>query len=89
MTTARLQKQIAAANRARRWDEAIDLADRYRLAVSAHRSAAAGISQKVSGSPSFGGLCASALADYERCRLELLEIESAMGRNRQARGLPY
>lgn len=89
MTTARLQKQIAAANAARRAEEAIILADRYRIAVAAHRSAAYGIAQKVTGSPSFGSLDDSALAEYERCRIELLEIEEEMRKARKAIGLAY
>jgi hypothetical protein len=76
MTTARIKKQNAA-------EAAINLAERYRLAVAAHRSAAAGIAYKISQSPQFGAISASSLEEYERCRLELLEAEAEL--NRQQR----
>jgi len=73
MTTQSQKKKITAS-------EARALAERYRLAVAAHRSAAAGIAYKISQSPQFGAICASSLEEYERCRLELLEAEAELNR---------
>jgi hypothetical protein len=73
MTTQSQKKKITAS-------EAFALAERYRLAVAAHRRAAAGIAYKVSQSPQFGAIQASSLEEYERCRLELLEAEAELNR---------
>ena len=96
MTTAALKKkiadnearaaaQIARVNARAAANEAFVLAERYRLAVAAHRAAAAGIAYKISQSPQFGAISASSLEEYERCRLELLEAEAEMSRSRQQR----
>lgn len=76
MTTAAHKNKITAR-------EAFALAERYRLAVAAHRAAAAGIAYKISQSPQFGAISASSLEEYERSRVELLEAEAEMSRARQ------
>ena len=81
MKTESLKKKITAS-------EALALAERYRLAVAAHRAAAAGIAYKISQSQQFGAISASSLEEYERCRLNLLEAEAEMSRSRQQRAYP-
>ena len=54
------------------------LIERYRQAVSAHREAVSSITYKVSGGPRFGAISEGMLADYERTRTALLEIETEL-----------
>jgi hypothetical protein len=59
------------------------LMERHRLAVAAHREAVAGITYKVSQSPSFGELSENCLERYERTRIELLEVETELSNCRR------
>jgi len=58
------------------------LLDRYRFAVAAHRDAVYSITYKANGSPSFGHIDTKMVAEYERSRIELLEVEKEMQSDR-------
>ncbi len=52
-----------------------NLLNRYRLAVIAHREASASIAYKISQSPNFGEISKQMLENYERTRIDLLDLE--------------
>lgn len=55
--------------------ERVALLERYRLATIAHREAIYSIAYKMNGSPSFGEIPDRYVKEYERARINLLEIE--------------
>ena len=62
--------------------ELATLLERYRIAVSAHRNAVYSITYKLHGSSSFGHIDTKMVENYERTRIELMEVEKEMQSDR-------
>lgn len=62
--------------------ELANLLERYKRAVQRNRDAIYSITFKVNGSATFGHIDPKMLADYERTRLELIEVERELESDR-------
>ena len=62
--------------------ELANLLERYKTAVRQHRDAIYSMTYKLHGSATFGHIDAKMVAEYERSRIQLLEVERELDSDR-------